>query len=555
MTTVARPLAFAALDERADEVLVPMRDGARLATDLYLPTTPGPHPTILVRLPYDKASPFAFMPLVARYANDRGFAVVVQDVRGKVRSEGETRAFVHEVDDGHDTLDWLAGRRWCNGRVGMFGDSYYGYTQWAAAASGHPALRAIVPRMTTTRVATDWMYHDGAFCLATMGDWAAHTWVDNHLYEFDWDWSVRPLGELIGRWLEGRRSRSWDEWRTAGPQAAYWREVAVPAATAARLAVPALHVGGFWDAFRRGQLADWRAARAHGAAGQHLVMDAADHFDDLVTDAERQEDPLGSDEQLAAFLPRYLDLPLRFLAAHLRGDDGRPLPPVRFHLAHAGWRDAASWPPAGVRERVLHLGDAARAPLGPEGGVLEPRPDRGRHVVRWTHRPDDLVPWLDEDPWRPLLAPADERDVEVRDDVLCFTAATRHAPLDLVGPACAELVVQADAPSLQVVAKLVDVHPQGRAVRITEGIAVLAGAGAPTPARVDLGDVAYRVRPGHRLRLEVAASCFPRYLPSFGPGADPWEALTGRPVEHALLCGGAHGSRLRLHTLANEEER
>jgi putative CocE/NonD family hydrolase len=148
MRPPAEPVPFGAIDERADQVMVSMRDGVRLATDVYLPEQPDHLPTVLIRLPYDKSGRFSFMPQASRLFNERSYAFVVQDVRGKVRSEGPQEPFVHEVADGWDTLEWISAQPWSNGIVGTFGDSYYGFTQWAAAASGHPALRAIVPRVT-----------------------------------------------------------------------------------------------------------------------------------------------------------------------------------------------------------------------------------------------------------------------------------------------------------------------------------------------------------------------------------------------------------------------
>ena len=135
----------APLDARAEQAMVPMRDGMRLATDVYLPPRPAGLPAVLVRLPYDKCARYTFMPQIAPFVTDRGYAFVVQDVRGKFRSEGETLPFVHEVEDGYDTLEWIAAQPWSDGAVGMWGDSYYGYTQWAAVASGHPALRPSSP--------------------------------------------------------------------------------------------------------------------------------------------------------------------------------------------------------------------------------------------------------------------------------------------------------------------------------------------------------------------------------------------------------------------------
>src|SRR5215475_6763285 len=141
----------APVDALADQVMVSCRDGVRLATDVYLPAG-NRHPAVLVRLPYDKCGRYTFMPQLAPWFTERGYAFVVQDVRGKFRSEGQTVPYVHEVYDGYDTLEWIVRQPWSDGTVGMFGDSYYGVTQWDAAAGGHPALRAIVPRVTSAQL-------------------------------------------------------------------------------------------------------------------------------------------------------------------------------------------------------------------------------------------------------------------------------------------------------------------------------------------------------------------------------------------------------------------
>src|SRR6478672_8540732 len=154
MTIEIETLEAAALDPRAQQHMAPMRDGVELATDVYLPDGQGPWPSVLVRLPYDKNGRYCWMPFIATHVIARGYAFVPQDVRGRVRSEGEPLAFVNEVEDGYDTIDWLAQQPWSNGAVGMWGDSYYGFTQWAAVAARHPALKAIVPRVTIADIDT-----------------------------------------------------------------------------------------------------------------------------------------------------------------------------------------------------------------------------------------------------------------------------------------------------------------------------------------------------------------------------------------------------------------
>lgn len=538
-----------------EEHFVPMRDGVHLATDVYLPQGVGSQsrgrlPTVLVRLPYDKRGPLAFMPPVASYLTDRGYAVVVQDVRGKCASEGDINPFVHERVDGADTLDWICAQSWSIGAIGMIGDSYYGFTQWAAAASGHPALRAIVPRVTTTRVADDWMYHSGVFCLGPMADWAASTWRDSDLHEFDRDWSPRPLTALVDSLHAGRSTTVLNRWRTESATSPYWTRGSLTSIRPEQLRIPALHLGGFWDLFRRGQIRDWQAASSR-VNNQPLVLSATDHQFIQLPDAHGPgANPMASAAAFAAFLPRYLDDAVAFLDQHLRGISlGHDGPPVRYELAGAGWRTSSSWPPPESQVLTLFPVDAANASAGPEGGALATHPDLGKTSVAWMHDPSDLVPTNDVDVWCPLLALPDERDVEVRPDVLTFTTDALIADLDLVGDQAALLEVSAEAGPTTVVAKLVHVLPDGTARRITEGIARLGAIGVvpSTVASIDLGPTAYRLPAGHRLRLEVASSHFPRYLPVLAPGAEPWTSEPGQPWQHRLHLGTL--TRLQLQTL------
>ena len=164
----------APLDPSAEQVHVRMRDGIQLATDVYLGDDTTPRPAVLVRLPYDKSGRYTFMPQLAPHFTSRGYVLVVQDVRGKFRSGGDTMPYAHEVTDGYDTIDWITSQPWCDGSVGMFGDSYYGYTQWAAVASGHPALRAIVPRVTSADIAINRTQWAGVIAPLYGADYLAH---------------------------------------------------------------------------------------------------------------------------------------------------------------------------------------------------------------------------------------------------------------------------------------------------------------------------------------------------------------------------------------------
>jgi predicted acyl esterase len=148
---------------------VQMRDGTTLYADVYRPASPGPHPALLTRTPYDKALRGP-APFVVRAAT-AGYAVVIQDVRGRFTSEGPFETFVNERQDGYDTLEWLVSQSWCDGNIGMFGGSYVGLTQWQAALSGHEALKAIVPTVTASNYHNGWAYQGGAFELQFNLSW------------------------------------------------------------------------------------------------------------------------------------------------------------------------------------------------------------------------------------------------------------------------------------------------------------------------------------------------------------------------------------------------
>ena len=554
-------LEAAPLDPRAEQVMVPMRDGVRLATDVYLPegraVGGGRHPVVLVRLPYDKAGRYTFMPMLAPYVNERGYVFVVQDVRGKFRSEGETVPFIHEVKDGYDTLEWVAAQPWSDRSVVAFGDSYYGFTQWAAVASGHPALRAIVPRVTSADLATfNW---SGEGVTALYGaDYLAHYWVDNPIYDFPVDWRVRPLAGVYDEAFAaiGTRSRGFDlllDREARGkPSPDPFRGVH----PFDRLQVPVLHVVGWFDNLAPDSMRDYMAlaGRADRAELNYLMADSNDHENYRLDDVPFTEvdDHDVNDESIRDMIPIYLDPALDFFDVVLAGDVGR-LARVRWHLGNEGWRDSPAWPPVGVREARLFLASAGKATEDPAlggGGRLAGDREAAATVAHWVHDPADLVPSTVENPFAFLFEFPDEREVERRADVLTFTSSPAEAPLDLAGPATAWLRVDTSGPSLHLFAKLVVVAPDGAAHMLTRGQAVIA---EPDPERlvpIDLNHVAFRLLPGHSLRLQLASSDYPLYVPHPGTSENPWLAARGEANEQVLLTGGDRSSFLALSVLS-----
>ncbi|MFJ8027669.1 CocE/NonD family hydrolase [Streptomyces sp. NPDC096311] len=523
----------------ATQVMVAMRDGVRLATDLYLPPDhDGRLPVALVRLPYDKNSRYVFMDRIAAYLTARGYAVVVQDVRGKFRSEGETMPFVHEADDGHDTIDWIVRQKWSDGRVGMFGDSYYGATQWAAASAGHPALKAIAPRVTgADGIRPDYWQRDGVTQLFGALYFAAY-WTDRWVYEFEPDLTRRPLIEALKEIADGigTRPAMWDSFL---PEVA-----ALPAFPHGHpfdgRPLPVLHQAGWFDNCLQPSINDWAelASRPGWARLQYLHVDSIDHenyhLDDVPVPPEL--DHADVDAAVERLLPRYLDPLVAFFDVFVKGEGtAQRLPRVRWHHGHLGDRTADTWPPPGSRTLRLHLGAEslrAQAPVQEE-------------AVTWVHDPSDLVPSLLEDSFSALRFHVDESPLHRRSDVPTFTTDPVGEPLDLAGPVRAVLTVGTDGPSAHVFLKLLDVSPDGSAHVLVRGQRLIPG-GPPAPVTFDLTHAGYRLRSGHALRLHIASSDFPTYLPHPGTQENPWLAVDGKTTVQTLLTGGEHASHLSL---------
>lgn len=541
-------LTPAAESELAQPASVRTRDGVRLATEVYLPNgdaTPGD--TILIRLPYDKNGEYTFIPLVAEYFMQHGYRVVSQDVRGKFRSEGEALLFVNEVHDGEDTLEWIVQQPWSNGRVAMWGDSYYGYTQWAAAASGHPALRAIAPRVTGTGLGEPVQANPGDRTRAV--EWAITNlyplthFAANDTYLWDLDWSRRDFAAQAEAFIAELPERpiSYDQWVP--------HTVSLPRFPQgdpfAGRSVPALHTIGWWDNCAPLSWADVTAIDQHPAWAlhHHLRIESIDHesFQLLEAPEDRVEDR--TEAQIRDLLPRTLDPALEFFEVFVRGN-GQPsdIPRVAWNLAGTDeMRVDSAWPPAAARSVEISAGIDGSLSQQPAGVASE---------LSWVHDPMDLVPSIAPDAFSYLLYLPDEAPLGSRGDVLVFESAPAIEQVDLAGPVSARARVHSTGPVMDCFVRLLDVAPDGKALRIARGQRQLRDATAPGTLEIDLGQLGYRLQPGHRLRVHVSSSDYPEYLPQPGTGADPWTGgeQTVPNTQH-LVIGGPDGFSLTITVL------
>lgn len=511
-----------------------MRDGTILLADVYRPDTPGP--VLLMRHPYDKthAETFAYAhpSWYARY----GYVVVVQDCRGRWKSEGEWCPFRHEAADGADTVAWAAALPGSSGSVGMYGFSYAGATQLLAAREGPPALAAIMPAMTSSGFHDQWTYRGGALQYAFVRSWAFYLAQDTARRRRDHALCAQ-LGAALRGIAEGYWARPYDapllahrglaayyfEWLGHECDGPYWQQWALRGHYD-RLRTPALHVGGWYDVFLEGTLENFIGLRegagsAEARAGQKLVIGPWYHnpwhqHPGIIDFGSGARSPLDA-------------LQILWLDRHLRGERNQlsDEPPVAlFVMAENRWRFADRWPPAEARPQTLYLRSSGRACSLNGTGRLSPEPPGDELPDVYVYDPADPVPsrgghscCADE------VAPmgvADQRPVEVRMDVLVYTSEVLTDDLLVIGTVEAVIHAASTAVDTDFTVKLVDVHPDGRALNVTDGVVRARfrdSLTTPSPLepervyayRIRVGSTAMRFAAGHRLRLEVSSSNFP----------------------------------------------
>ncbi|MFB3776794.1 MAG: CocE/NonD family hydrolase [Bryobacteraceae bacterium] len=488
-------------------VRVPMRDGVALSTNVFRPKGGERLSTILVRTPYGKGTSLA---ATYRLFYESGYAVVVQDVRGRGASEGMFRPLTQEVNDGHDTIDWIASQRWSDGKVGMVGGSYLGIVQWKAALSGSPHLKAISPAVSGCDDYMDRFYsRGGALRLGHRLNWLASTMRAPGYRSPDFSKYVLHLplrtadlaatGRSIEMYQEAVQHPSYD---------AFWKSIST-CEQLDKVQVPVLAFGGWYDPFVESDLEAISRLQAMGREA-HVVIGPWAH-----NTSSRFP---GFDFGPVADLP-IRQLQLEWFDHWLKSrEPERQLPPARVFLMGVNrWREEQEWPPERSRPVSWYLATGGR--------LRETPPDRDK-PDRFDYDPRKPVPTLGGAvccdpkifPWGPM----DQRPVEGRADVLVYTSSALGRNVPVLGIVNVELYVATTAPDTDFTAKLVDVWPDGRAVNLTDGILRLRyreSLERPRLARrgeiyrivIDAGVTGHVFRAGHRIRLEISSSNFPRF--------------------------------------------
>ena len=549
------------------DVAVAMRDGVVLRADLRRPAAAGRHPTLVYRTPYGKADT-SDGALVGK-AVARGYAVVVQDVRGRYASDGVFRAYEQEGRDGFDTIEWAAAQPWSNGRVGTFGLSYPGAVQWLAAIESPPHLAAMVPAMTFATPMHFW-YTGGIWD----GSWLLWTWLNiapdlrkragasgpqtDDAARASWKTEGRaardrrPLAAMpsfkgVADWYyDWMRHPAYDPWWQ-------WAELT---GKYDRVSAAVLNISGWHDEMYgpSGATANFaglvqsRGGRARDARTQ-VVVGPWTHGDDLATTlvGAREMGPAAALDYDVLVLD-WLD---RWVKDAANGVDRRA--PVRLYAMGAGeWRESEAWPPPAER-RSLYLG--GEASTGRPGTLSWDRPDR---AATSTFTSDAARPV--RDPHDGDAGGFDFRALTALPGVLSFETAPLDADLEVAGPISAEIYVSADAPDTDLWVKLLDVAPDGTAFNlVSTGLDVVRASYRNrqrerellTPGevyRVDLDTLltANRFRRGHRVRIAVMASFAPNMSWNLHTGRLETESAETGVARVTVHSGAARASRLVL---------
>jgi putative CocE/NonD family hydrolase len=553
--------------DRSGEIVVQknvpatMRDGTTLVADVYRPgsaASDGEYPILLTRLPYGKDLPIATGYMNPIKAAEHGYIVVVQDVRGRFSSEGEWRPSVNEFGDGYDTVEWAAKLPGSNGEVGMYGASYFGMTQWQAAIMQPPSLKSLAPGITWGNYLNGDLYRGGVRELGLWLYWCQAPLALESLFR-----KYRNTPEELEKFLpaqidvidnlpEHYETLPLEDLPDPGGVTPYMYGALEHGITSSiweylnidgrydNIEVPTFHIGAWYDVFLGETLRQYEAmkevAAGRGTRPPRLLVGPWSHdtaFPNMVGDLDFG---LASSGLLLNYKGDVTDYHLRWFDATLKGDEGalERDPPVEvFVMGENRWRGFEEWPVPGSREERWHLH---------ANGALSREEPESSPSDEYDYDPKDPVPTIGGAILMPDVyraGPHDQRANEERPDVLVYTSEELAEDYTVIGPVYVILYAASSAPDTDFVARLVDVYPDGRAMAVTDGI-VRASARESYPApgivkpsqptfiepgevyeyTIDLWATGITFLEGHRIRVEITSSSFPRWDRNLNTGED-----------------------------------
>ena len=555
--------------------MVPMRDGVRLATDVYRPKgVTGALPTILIRLPYNKAS-YRGATVPATYFATHGYAVAVQDVRGKFASEGEFRVYQGDTTDWSDTFDWIVKQPWSTGNIGTYGCSYLGEGQIIAAQQRHPHHIAAIAQAAGGNIGRVGRRREfwgsvegGAFAMSINFGWmpvfastdkGARPMPNVDLPTF---FRTLPVIDMTDR--AGSPSWDWRNFLERSPDDPWWDAQGYLSPTDS-VGVAALHVSSWFDlaeeALEEAAIFSTNAINERARNNQYAIISPTTH---CASEGASSLTKVGDLEVGDARL-HYWDTYLAWFDRWLRGNTHAldSLPKVQYYtIGRNAWQTSDTWPVKNMRETTYYLRSNGGANTRNGNGRLSLEAPKRERADTFTYDPANPVPARGGSiccTGNPKDVPGsfDQSEIELRPDVLVYTTNELRGGLELTGPIRAVVYLSSDAPDTDITIKLTDVFPDGKSMNMQEGITrvryrdgfdkprmMMAGKVYAVP--VDLHATSWYLRPGHRLRMEVSSSNFPRFDRNLNTGGKNYDETTWRTAKNSVHHDGAYASRLIL---------
>jgi len=500
------------------EQMVPMRDGVKLGTNIYLPEGQGPWPVVLERTPYNKD----VLGGSGGVWTGRGYALVIQDVRGKFKSEGGYRPFQDDVNDGFDTVEWAAKQPWSDGKVGMFGASAMGITANLAATAVPPHLVAMFTMVARASIYTQSAFMGGVF-----------------RKELNEMWLKREHAEaMIGETLKHNIK---DHFFDSNEMALHWSDIQVPV----------YNYGGWYDIFLQGNIDDFAGLQAHGggpaAGNQKLIMGPWGHGN-----LEEVKYPTNSTVN-----PN--DEAIRWFDYWLKGTNNGIItePPIKYYVmgdvtdpAAPGnqWRTALSWPPPSRITSYYLLQN---------GGLSRKIGDSSESRDTYKYDPANPVDTIGGGNLFLKKGPMDQRSLDERKDVLRYQTPVLEEPVEVTGRVTVELWAESDAPDTDWMAKLVDVYPNGSERLVLDSAArarfrdgfdheAFLEKGHVYRFKIDLWSTSLVFNKGHRIEVEVSSSNYPRFEKNLNNGKPYGVEGEPRIATNSVHHDRAHPSRILL---------
>lgn len=510
---------------------VVMEDGIKLATDVYLPIESGQYPCVLVRTPYNKQSGKG----EAEWFVKNGFTFVVQDCRGKFASEGKFYPFRNERADGLATVEWIREQSWSNKKIGGFGGSYVGYTQWAIS----DVLNALTAHITGADV-YDVLYPDGLFSLATAFNWglAMDSATINQIppKKISASYTILPLS--VADDLTYADNRFVNDWLSHPSNNDYWKSQS----HRGMAKCPVLSIGGWYDIFLMDQLNDFQALLENGHPDSRIVIGPWCHGPRGVKNDYGGIEKTGQRDSLIR----------RFIAKQLRVEGVNVFePPFKdkkynlFIMERNEYYGADQWPPKATAFTPYYIGSNKYF-------AREMPQDEGK--LEYTYDPADPYPSKGGTLLGSPVGPALQNDNLSREDQLVFETGVFKSPLILLGPIEAVLYVDTDVSSTDFIVCLQHVFPNGSIINVQEGgKTVDFEKSGIKKVRLSVWATGYQVNPGHKLRAVVTSSWFPRFNRNLNSSESIFSAKTIKTARQKIYFGPKHPSSVILPILKLED--